>query len=129
MRLNSAACWLSAMLVLMTTACGLEGPAFGLGPAMDPLVGLLVFTGLILGGAWAVKSTLRSSIGPAINRWSSDTGQTSCDPFSAGDKTTTADQRRRTASSNAEEILRERYARGEIGREQYLETIKDLKSH
>lgn len=48
MQLKSAALWFGAVLVLISAACGPVGPALGLGPALDPFVGLILLVALVL---------------------------------------------------------------------------------
>jgi uncharacterized membrane protein len=62
-----------------------------------------------------------------IERQFSETGQAVRDRFHAGaDNRFAKRQRENDAASGAGEILRERYARGEIDRKQYLEMLDDL---
>jgi hypothetical protein len=53
MQLKSAALWFGAVLVLISAACGPVGPALGLGPALDPFVGLILLVALVLGAGLA----------------------------------------------------------------------------
>ena len=126
MQLKSAALWFGAVLVLISAACGPVRPALGLGPALDPFVGLILLVALVLGAGWLVKSAVRSPAGQAIERQFSETGQAVRDRFDAGTDDRSAKHHQGDAASRAEEILRERYARGEIDRKQYLEMLDDL---
>ena len=81
MQLKSAALWFGAVLVLISAACGPVGPALGLGPALDPFVGLILLVALVLGAGWLVKSAVRSPAGQAIERQFSETGQAVRDRF------------------------------------------------
>jgi uncharacterized membrane protein len=129
MQLKHAALWLGAVLVLISAACGPVGPGLGLGPALDPLVGLILLVALVLGGGWLVKSAVRSPAGQAIERQFSEAGQAVRDRLHAGtDDRSAKRQHEGDAAPRAEEILRERYARGEIDRKQYLEMLEDLKN-
>jgi len=113
--------FLFALLALsLTAACGVAGP-LGFGPALDPIIGPLVFLILLIGGFWVVKSVSDSPTVQAISKQISAAGsdlQRSYAEHSA------ASAQPRT---NPEEILRERYARGEIDRKQYLEMLEDLR--
>jgi hypothetical protein len=62
-------------LLLILAACGPAGPAIGLGPAIDPIIGTILLIAIIVGGLWAVKSVARSPVGRAIERQVSKTGQ------------------------------------------------------
>ena len=59
MQLKSAALWSGAVLLLISTACGPVGPALGLGPALNPFVGLILLVALVPGGGRLVKSAVR----------------------------------------------------------------------
>ena len=72
-----------------------------------------MFAALVLGGGWAVRSVWKRPVRQSIDRESLKTGQAG---HPSGD-----------AALHAEEILRQRYARGEIDRKQYLEILGDLK--
>src|ERR1700691_2468561 len=102
MQLKSAALWFGAVLILISAACGPVGPALGLGPALDPFAGLILLAALVLGGGWVVNSVVRSPAGQSIKRQFSETEQ-----HDEGDST-----------SRDKQIVRERYARGEIDRKQ-----------
>ena len=128
MKMENAPLYAAVILLLILAACGPAGPVLGLGPALDPFVGLVLLLALALGGFWVVKTAVRSPAGQAIERQVSETGQAVRDHFRAG--TDDSGQKRehtRDAASPAEEILRQRYARGEIDRKQYLEMMADLK--
>jgi uncharacterized membrane protein len=130
MQHKSAALWIGVILVVILAACGPVGPALGLGPALDPFVGLIMLVALVLGGGWLVKSVVRSPAGQAIQRQFSETRQAVRNRVHVGtDDRSAKRQYEGAAASHAEETLRERYARGEIDRKQYLETLEDLKSH
>jgi hypothetical protein len=129
MQLKRGAFWVGAALVLISAACGPVGPAFGLGPALDPFAGLLLLVALVLGGGWIVNSAVRSPAGQAIKRQFSETERAVRDRFRAGTEDRSAsshDEGDTTSRDN--QIVRERYARGEIDRKQYLEMLADLKS-
>lgn len=108
----------TAALFVMA-ACGPPGPPFGLGPALDPFIGLLFLLALLLGGAWVVKSAARSPDGQTIERRISETGRSLRDRLFPG-------ERAGESASKAREIVKEHYARGEIDRDQYLQMLKDL---
>jgi len=128
MKMVNAALYVAVMLLLILAACGPAGPALGLGPALDPIVGLVLLLALVFGGFWVVKSAVRSPAGQAIERQLSGTGQAVRDQFRAGtDDSRQKHEREVDTASPAEEILRQRYARGEIDRKQYLEMMADLK--
>jgi hypothetical protein len=107
------------LLLIVQSACG-PGPALGLGPALDPIVSLIIVGALIVGGYWIVKSTGRSPIAQAITK-----------RISATEESVRGYPHERIEpekhSPRAEEILRERYARGEIDRKQYLDMMDDPK--
>lgn len=113
MQPKNGALWLGAALVLASVACGPVTPVLGLGPPLDPLAGLIMFAALVLGLGWAVKSVWKRPVRQSIDREFSKTGQ--------------AGHPSGGAVLHAEEILRQRYARGEIDRKQYLEMSGDLK--
>ena len=76
-----------------------------------------------------VKSAIRSPARQAIERQFSETGQAVRDRFrTGGDETDAERERKSEVSSRPKEILRQRYARGEIDRKQYLEMLDDLNS-
>lgn len=104
---NTGFAGLAAMFTLGGTGCA--GPGVGLGPGMGPVwdqfTGLLLFACACVGLYWLLRrSSLldlrRGKLGPV--------------PEPAG-------------MEEAENILRQRYARGEIGREEYLEKLNDLR--
>jgi type VI protein secretion system component VasK len=106
------------LLLIVLTGCG-PGPALGLGPALDPLVSVVLVIALIIGGYWVVKSAANSPTVHAIGK-----------QFSATEKSVRDYAHERTEPSqppSAEDTLRQRYARGEIDRKQYLEMMEDLK--
>jgi putative membrane protein len=78
----------------------------GLGPFLDSIVTVILLIAAVLGGMHLYKKTVNPA--PVAQ---------------AAHSTAPA----RTASSG-EEILRDRYARGEIDRRQYLETLQNLKA-
>jgi hypothetical protein len=93
----------------------------GFGPALDPIIGPLLFVFLLIGEFLAVKSVSDSPTVQAISKRISMAGsdlQKSYAEHSAASVQPRA---------NPEEILRERYARGEIDRKQYLEMLEDLR--
>jgi uncharacterized membrane protein len=97
-RLLSLSPFLLAMVAW--SGCGPLGPVIGLGPGMDQLVTGAFF--LLLGIA-ALKLILRSE-GTGRERWA-----------------------RGSRPSEPRDILATRYVRGEIGREEYLEKIRDVR--
>jgi hypothetical protein len=129
MQLKRAALCLGAALILISAACGPVGPALGLGPALDPFAGLILLAALVLGGGWVVNSVVRSPAGQAIKRQSSETEQAVRDRVHVGTDDHSANRYDEgAATSHDEQIVRERYARGEIDRKQYLEILDDLKN-
>jgi putative membrane protein len=101
--------YFAAIAVVATLLCtGCVGPAgagFGLGPEWDQLSGLLLFAcvGVVL--YWLLR---RSPLfDPRRPKLGSLPGSAAC-------------------MEEAERIVRQRYARGEIGREEYLEKLNDL---
>lgn len=119
--MRSKTCFVSIGLVFFAvlTACG-PGPALGLGPALDPIVSLLLVAVLLLGGYWALRSASGSPTVQAIGKRVTATGEIVRDYARERTEST-------TPRPSAEEILRERYARGEINRREYLEMMEDLK--
>jgi hypothetical protein len=110
--------YIALSFLVVLTGCG-PGPALGLGPALDPVVSLILVVALMVGGYWVVRSAANSPTVQAIGKQISATGGSVRD-----------DAHERTEPpqpSDAEVILRERYARGEIDRKQYLEMMEDLK--
>jgi len=105
------------LLLSVLTGCG-PGPALGLGPALDPLMSLLLVVALIAGGYCVVKSEANSPSAHAIGK------QISAARRSVRDYV--HEQTEPSQPPSPEEILRQRYARGEIDRKQYLEMIEDL---
>lgn len=122
MRLKNRSLLIFICVILLLAACGPAGPIIGLGPVLDQLVGLLLLVALIVGGFWAARSATRSSAGQAIVREFSGAEQRVRDHFDS-----VKAEQRTEPSSKAQDILRERYARGEIDRTQYLEMLDDLK--
>ncbi|MGB8885945.1 MAG: hypothetical protein WCC87_04435 [Candidatus Korobacteraceae bacterium] len=118
MRAKAYLLGLGSFLVAVQAACG-PGPGLGLGPTLDPVVSLVVAGVLLVGGYWLVKSV--SSLGPA---------KAISKGISAAEDNFREDTperlRRQRQLPTAEEILRERYGRGEIGRKQYLEMLDNL---
>jgi len=108
-----------AAVLLVTAACGPPGPALGLGPALDPFVGFVLLLAILLGGAWVVRSAARSQDGQAIERRMNETGRSLRDRLFPGEQGG-------DPASKARDIAKERYARGEIDRDQYLQMLKDL---
>lgn len=92
---------LSASIALLTGSCAVPpgGPFLGLGPPFDQLFGLLLAVGLVMLGIYARQKFLR---------------QKSIEG-SGGSK-----------PSSAEEIARERYARGELTRDEFFRILTDL---
>jgi predicted transcriptional regulator len=71
----------------------------------------------------------RSPTGQAIKRQFSETEQTVRDRLRAGTEDRSAScHDEGDATSRDKQIVRERYARGEIDRKQYLEMLDDLKN-
>ncbi len=108
-----------AAALLIMTASGPASPLFDLGPALDPFVGFLLLLALFSGGAWVVKSAVRSQDGQAIDRPISETGRSLRDRLFRGEPDG-------DPAARARDIAKERYARGEIDRDQYLQILKDL---
>jgi len=130
MRIKNVAIWLTVIAALILAACVPAGPALGLGPALDPFVGGVLLVALVCGGLWAVKSVVRSPAGQAVERQFSESGQAIVGHFRSRQDTNGASQQHDSeGASRAEDILRERYARGEIERKQYLEMLEDLRKH
>ena len=128
MQLKNVAIWLAVVAALILAACVPAGPALGLGPALDPFVGGVLLVALVCGGLWAVKSVVRSPAGQAVERQLSESGHAIVGHFrSSQDTNGAAHQHASDGASCAEDILQERYARGEIERKQYLEMLEDLK--
>jgi len=107
------------LLLMVQAACG-PGPALGLGPGLDPIVSLILVGALIVGGYWVVKSVGSSPAALGITKGVSATEDRvrgyAHEPIKP-----------ENPALPLEQILRERYARGEIGREQYHEMMEDLK--
>lgn len=102
-------------VIITLTGCG-PGPALGLGPALDPIVSLVLVVALIVGGCWIVRSATNSPTVQAIGKQMSMIG-----------KNLREDRHEQAPLPTAEETLRERYARGEIDRKQFLEMMDDLR--
>jgi uncharacterized membrane protein len=81
----------------------------GLGPFLDQIVTLLLLIAAAIGGIHLYKKNVNPSP-PAQTQAAYNAEPTA-------------------TSSSAEEILRERYARGEIDRPRYLEMLRNLKAH
>jgi uncharacterized membrane protein len=81
----------------------------GLGPFLDQIVTLLLLIAAAIGGIHLYKKNVNPSP-PAQTQAAYNAEPTA-------------------TSSSAEEILRERYARGEIDRPHYLEMLQNLKAH
>jgi hypothetical protein len=129
MQIKSVAIWVTVAVALLLAACIPAGPVLGLGPALDPFVGPVLLVALVLGGLWTVKSVVRSPAGQAAERHLSEAGQAIVGHFHSGpDKNSAQHQHESDGAPRSEEILRERYARGEIDRKQYLEMLDDLKN-
>jgi hypothetical protein len=88
-------------------------------PALDPFFGFVLLLALLLGGAWVVRSLARSPDGQAIERRMSETGRSLRDRLFSGEQGG-------DPASKATDIVKERYARGQIDRDQYLQMLKDL---
>jgi uncharacterized membrane protein len=101
-----------ACVAITLTGCA-PGPAFGLGPA-DPIASLVFVVAVIVGGFWVVRSATTSprmqTFGKQISMIGKDKRE---DPT--------------TEAPTTEGIIRERYARGEIDRKQFLEMMDDLR--
>jgi uncharacterized membrane protein len=104
------------LLVIVQAACG-PSPAFEAGPVLDPIVSVILVGALILGGYWVVKSVGSSPAAQAITKGIAATEERvrgcAYEPMKPENPSLTAEQ-----------ILRERYARGEIDQEQYHEMMK-----
>jgi len=111
--------YLALFPLVFLVACG-PGPGLGLGPVLDPFMSVVLVAALVVGGYWVVRSAGNSPTVQAISKRVSATGESVRDY---------AHERMQPAAQppSAEEILRERYARGEIDRKQYLEMMEDLK--
>jgi uncharacterized membrane protein len=81
----------------------------GLGPFLDQIVTLLLLIAAAIGGIHLYKKNVNPSP-PAQTQAAHN-----AEPMAT--------------STSAEEILRERYARGEIDRSHYLEMLQNLKAH
>jgi uncharacterized membrane protein len=99
-------------IIITLSGCG-PGPALGLGPA-DPIASLILIVVLIVGGFWVVRSAAKSPTMQTLGKQVSMIGK---------DKR----EDRSKEAPTAEEILRERYARGEIDRTQFLEMMDDFR--
>jgi uncharacterized membrane protein len=90
-----------APLSMLTTSCGVPpgGPFWGFGPPFDQLFGVLIAGGLVVLGVYAWQKFQSSRAGSA--------GGT---------------------PSSAEEIARQRYARGELSRDEFFRILTDLKT-
>lgn len=99
-RLAVALPTLGAPLAIMATSCALPpgGPPVGVGPPSDQFLGILFAAGLVVLGVYAWHK-LRSSQGAGSSK-----------------------------RISAEEIARERYARGEISRDEFLLILADLRT-
>ena len=94
-----------------------------------PIFGIVLLAALIFGGFWVIKSAVRSPAGQVIERQVSKVGQSLREHLNRDIIGRAAERERDDDSaSRAEAIIRERYARGEIDREQYLEMLNDMKS-
>lgn len=94
--------WIPSLSLLASTqktCAGPPGPAFGLGPAIDPVISVVVIT-LIAACGFA----LARKFGIDFRRR----------------------DHRNPSQSEAQRILAERYARGEIGRDEYLSKVADI---
>jgi uncharacterized membrane protein len=80
----------------------------GLGPFLDQIVTLFLLIAAAIGGMRLYKKYERP---PLLTQTQAESGATPCNGVVA-----------------AEEILRERYARGEIDRAQYLQMLQNLKA-
>jgi len=118
------ALYLTTILLLILPACGPAGPVLGLGPTLDPPAALILLIALVFGGFWVVKSAFQSPSGQAIERRIVETGQSVLDQFRSPSRNA---GEQGEAPSRSEEILKERYARGEIDRTQYLEMLNDVR--
>lgn len=88
------------LLASTQIACaGPLGPTFGLGPAFDPVISIVTIALIALCGF-----TLSRKFGIDLRR----------------------QDHRNPSKSEAQRILAERYARGEIGRDEYLSKIADI---
>ncbi len=101
--IRSAYVWIAILVPVVCAGCaaGPLGPPPGLGPGFDQLVGLFVL--VVIGLVYLLFSRSES---PWLRLH--------------------RDHSRRGA---AEIILRERYAKGEIGRDEYLEKLNDLEKN
>jgi hypothetical protein len=103
------------LLVLCAASCGPIGPAPGFGPPFDQLAGPLLIVLLLIAGLWALKSFASTRAHEAPKH-----------PSHGNMPRQPTFQHRATPEKTPEEILQERYARGEIDRTRYLEMLDDL---
>jgi hypothetical protein len=121
------AVYLSALFMLILAACGPASLAPGLGPPLDPLVGWVLLVALVCGGLWVVKIAVRSPTGQAVERTISEASQSIRNQLGQSAGRVNKERHESPPMSRAEELLKERYARGDIDRKQYLEMLDDLK--
>jgi hypothetical protein len=103
LKLTRMAVILLGLAVLMIPGCA--GPSGGPiplpGPPFDQLASFILLGGLLLGAVAWIRKSNRGPLGRLGDRW--------------------------RGSSAAEDILRERYARGEINRSQFAQMLDDLR--
>jgi len=104
--------------LIVTVACGPAGPALGLGPALDPFIGIVLLLAVLLGGSWVLKSVAHSPGGQAIEKRVCEKARSWGDWLFS--------EEHGDSASRARDIIKGRYARGELDRDHYLQMLQDL---